>query len=563
MKQAISCFIDSEISEINFMTEHKIDPITLEVVRHKLDGIANEMELNLLRSSFSPIVKEGLDASASLFTIKGETLAQACSVPIHLATLIPVVNAILSSYPLESMKDGDVYIMNDPYLGGTHLPDIALVAPVFGKSGKPIAITATMAHHQDVGGMSPGSIPTHATEIFQEGLRIPPLKFYDGGELNTTLDAMLRLNVRVPEMLMGDLHAQIAGCKIGIRRLLDLEAVYGADDLLAMFEALLDHSEHLTVDALRAIPEGQYSYTGWLDNDGIDLDKPVKIQVAINVRGGKLHVDFSGTSAQLRGPFNCVASGSHAAVYFAVRTLTNPDIPTNGGCFRCVTVNLPEGTLVNPRAPAPVCARTATIKRISATLLAAFKEVLDDKVGADSASTLTAVAFGGLNEEGKPFVVGELIAGGSGASREGDGVDVIETDASNCMNYPAEAIEMNAPVRVRRMALRTGSGGDGTHRGGLGIIKEFEMLADGITMTHRGEGHRRGAEGAAGGAAGQVAVSQIVRNSGEVEEIKSKIVTLLSRGDRLIVQTAGGGGWGNPSGRDDTARREDRLNRKV
>ncbi|PRG59741.1 5-oxoprolinase [Burkholderia multivorans] len=545
------------------MTEYKIDPITLEVVRHKLDGIANEMELNLLRSSFSPIVKEGLDASASLFTIKGETLAQACSVPIHLATLIPVVNAILSSYPLESMKDGDVYIMNDPYLGGTHLPDIALVAPVFGKSGKPIAITATMAHHQDVGGMSPGSIPTHATEIFQEGLRIPPLKFYDGGELNTTLDAMLRLNVRVPEMLMGDLHAQIAGCKIGIRRLSDLEAVYGADELSAMFEALLDHSEHLTVDALRTIPEGQYRYTGWLDNDGIDLDKPVKIQVAVNVQGGKLHVDFSGTSAQVRGPFNCVASGSHAAVYFAVRTLTNPDIPTNGGCFRCVTVTLPEGTLVNPRAPAPVCARTATIKRISATLLAAFKDVLDDKVGADSASTLTAVAFGGLNEEGKPFVVSELIAGGNGASREGDGVDVIETDASNCMNYPAEAIEMNAPVRVRRMALRTGSGGDGTHRGGLGIIKEFEMLADGITMTHRGEGHRRGAEGAAGGAAGQVAVSQIVRNSGQVEEIKSKIVTTLSRGDRLIVQTAGGGGWGKPSDRDDSARREDQLNGKV
>lgn len=540
-----------------------IDPITLEVMRHKLDGIANEMELTLLRSSFSPIVKEGLDASASLFTPLGETLAQACSVPIHLATLIPIVAAILARYPLDSMRDGDVYIMNDPYLGGTHLPDIALVAPVFGLAGKPIALAATMAHHQDVGGMTPGSIPTNATEIFQEGLRIPPLKLYDAGQLNETLDAMMRLNVRIPDTLMGDITAQIAGCKIGIRRLQEVESVFGEAALSAMFAELLDHSERMTLEALRAVPAGRYTYTGWLDNDGIDLDEPVKIQVAVEVSDGRFHVDFTGTAAQVRGPFNCVPSGSQAAAYFAVRVLTDSTIPTNGGCFRPVTLTLPERSLVNPEAPAPVCSRTSTIKRITACLLAAFKEVLPDKVGADSASTLTAIAFGGVDDDGRRFVVGELIAGGNGASRDGDGVDVIETDASNCMNYPAEAIEMNAPLRVRQVALRTGSGGDGHFRGGLGLVKEFEVLCDHLTVTHRGEGHRHAAQGASGGEPGLCAQSAIVRRSGETEPINSKIVTTMRRGDRLIVGTAGGGGWGDPATRDEAARASDRAAGKV
>lgn len=540
-----------------------IDPVTLEVVRHKLDGIANEMELTLLRSSFSPIVKEGLDASSSLFTLQGETLAQACSVPIHLATLIPIVNAMIKAFPLDTMREGDIYIMNDPYLGGTHLPDIALVSPVFTRSGKLLAIAATMAHHQDVGGMSPGSIPTNATEIFQEGLRIPPLKLYDQGTLNQTLDAMMRLNVRIPDTLMGDIDAQIAGCHIGIRRLQDLEEVYGEAALTAMFKALLDHSERMTVDALRAIPQGRYSYTGWLDNDGIDNDTLVKIQVAVEVIDGRMHVDFTGTSDQVRGPFNCVASGSQAAAYFAVRVLSNPDIPTNGGCFRAVSLTLPEGSIVNPRSPAPVCSRTSTIKRITASLLGAFKDVLPDRVGADSASTLTAVAFGGLSGDGRAFVVGELIAGGNGASVRGDGVDVVETDASNCMNYPAEAIEMSAPIRVHRVALRSGSGGDGQFRGGLGLIKEFEVLTDGVTVTHRGEGHRYEAAGAQGGASGQSASSKILRANGDEESINSKLVTRLNRGDRLVVQTAGGGGWGAPETRTSAAREADKMAGKV
>src|SRR5262249_14578085 len=255
-----------------------LDPITVEVVRNKLESIANEMQQTLLRSSFSPIVKEGLDASSSLFTISGETLAQATAIPIHLATLIPVVEKILEVFPPDTMKPGDVYCMNDPYLGGTHLPDIAVVQPIF-VNDRPIAISATMTHHQDVGGMSPGSLPTTATEGFQEGLRLPPLKFRDAGRYNETLVAIIRQNVRIPDAVMGDPNAQIAACNVGARRIAALAAELGDNHALAIFDELLDRSETLTRAALKAIPSGTYRYTDFNDNDGIDLDKHIRFEV--------------------------------------------------------------------------------------------------------------------------------------------------------------------------------------------------------------------------------------------------------------------------------------------
>lgn len=539
-----------------------LDPVTVEVVRHKFEGIANEMQSTLLRSSFSPIVKEGLDASASLFMIGGETLAQACAVPIHLATLIPIVETMLREFPLNSMKQGDVYIMNDPYLGGTHLPDIALIMPIF-HGGSVIALSAAMTHHQDVGGMTPGSIPTNATEIYQEGIRIPPLKLMDAGVLNHTLVSLLKLNVRIPETFMGDINAQIAACHIGARRMIELAALYGTDTLHAIARELFSRSEQLTRAELRVIPDGKYQYVDYLDNDGIDLDTRVRIEVSITVADGAMHLDFTGTSPQLKGPFNCVASGVQAAAYFAVRVLTDPEIPTNAGCFRPVTLHLPEGSLVNPKEPAPVGSRTATIKRITGCILAAFKETLPHKVPADSAGVLLALAFGGRQPNGKQYVVGELIAGGSGASYRSDGVDVVETDASNCMNLPAEALEMEAPIRVHRMALRPDSGGAGQFRGGLGLVKEFELLGESAVFTHRGERHYCAAAGSSGGHSGAFEHSVVLRASGEEEIIKSKVVMNLYRGDRVIVQTPGGGGYGDVQDRSPEAIAQDVANGRV
>lgn len=543
-------------------TTSTLDPITLEVVRNKLEGIANEMESTLLRSSFSPIVREGLDASASLFTVNGETLAQAIAIPAHLAMLIPIVKTFMATFPASEARDGDIYLMNDPYQGGTHLPDIALVQPVFFK-GRIIAYAGSMTHHQDVGGMAPGSIPTNATEIYQEGIRLPPLKLRSGHEFNETLLAILRLNTRIPETFLGDLHAQVASCAVGVRRLSDLAATYGDNQLLAMFEELLNRSEVMTRQALRMIKPGTYHYVDHLDNDGIVLDERIRIEVAVTIGDGTMHCDFAGSSPQVRGPFNCVPSGSAAAAYFAARVATGSDIPTNGGCFRPVTLTLPEGSIVNPKSPAAVNARSATIKRICCNILGALRDAVPNRVGADAAGEMLAVMFGGLRRNGTPFVVGELIAGGSGAGPATDGVDVIETDATNCMNLPVEALERDAPIRVHRTGLREDSGGPGQFRGGLGIVREYEVLEGEVTFTYRGERHYCSAAGAQGGGRGSMARGIIHRADGRVEEIPSKLVTLLRARDRVVIETAGGGGFGDPARRDAGLVQADVDNGKV
>jgi len=539
-----------------------LDPITVEVVRNKLDGIANEMELTLLRSSYSPIVKEGMDASASLFTIDGQTLAQATAIPIHLATLIPMVRTIIDAYPVETMEEGDLFILNDPYLGGTHLPDIAIVKPVIA-NGRPVALSATMTHHQDVGGMTPGSVPTTATEIFQEGIRIPALRLCHRGTFDETLLKILRQNVRIPDTFMGDLNAQIAGCTIGARRVAKLAETYGVDQAMEIFKDLLNRSELMTRAALRDIPEGTYRYSDVLDNDGIELDRRVPIEVAITIKDGTLHCDFTGCSAQVRGPINSVPSGAYAAAYFLVRALTGSAIPNNGGCFRPVTLNLPEGSIVNPNEPAPVNARSATIKRVIGCMIAAFRDVLPDRIPADASGSLLTVMFGGRRSNGKAFVVGELIAGGSGASSRGDGVDCIETDGSNCMNLPAEAMEMEYPIRVHRVALRQNSGGNGRFRGGLGLIKEYELLEGEVTFTHRGERHFSSPQGAHGGQSAAPARTVVNRASGEQEVIPSKCVTTLRKGDRVVMETPGGGGYEDPRRRDPLNVSDDVRNGKI
>jgi N-methylhydantoinase B/oxoprolinase/acetone carboxylase alpha subunit len=540
----------------------KLDPITVEVTRHKLEGIANEMQSTLLRSSFSPIVKEGLDASAGLFTADGQTLAQSCSIPIHLATLIPALARIIKDFPAAEMQPDDTYVLNDPYCGGTHLPDIAVIQPIFA-NGRIIAFSAAMTHHQDMGGLAAGSVPTTATELFQEGLRIPPLKFRDRGVVNKTLEAMIRQNVRIPDTVMGDIHAQVSACSIGARRVAELAGKMGDNALTTIFHELLDRSEVMTRHELRNIPEGTYRAVDWLDNDGVELDKPIRIEVAVTIKDGAMHVDFTGTNKQVRGPLNCVPSGSLAAACYAIRALTDPKIPTNGGCFRPISLHLPEGSIVNPREPAPVNARASTIKRITGTIIAALAEVMPGRIPAHSSGQMVIVAFGGRLASGKPFVTGDLIAGGSGAARGSDGVDVIETDATNCMNLPAEAAEMETPIRLNRVALRPGSGGDGEHRGGLGTIREYEVLVDDVAFTHRGERHYSAAQGLFGGKEGMKSRSVIHRADGTEEEIPSKIVTRLRKGDRVVIETAGGGGYGDAAKRAPAARAADVADGKV
>jgi N-methylhydantoinase B len=541
-----------------------VDPITLEVLRNKLDGVANEMQLTLVRSAFSAIVKEGLDASASLFTLEGETLAQALAVPIHLGALTPMVGRLLQTVSTADMRQGDIWILNDTYLGGTHLPDIAIMTPVFAE-GTVIAISAAMTHHQDVGGMTPGSTPTNATEIFQEGIRIPLLPLRSGQAWNETLIAMLRQNVRLPDVLMGDINAQVAACTIGARRLAELASDFGCDELLAMFSELLNRSETMTRRSLLGLRPGIYRYVDFLDNDGIELDKLVRIEVAVTISSDTMTCDFTGTSLQVRGPFNCMPSGPYAAACFALRAVTDPEglIPNNGGCFRPIRFHLPEGSLVNPREPAPTGCRTSTIKRITCCILGALRQAAPERVPADSASETVIMHFGGRRSDGRRYVTSQLLVSGSGASAAFDGVDVIETDASNCLNVPAEALMMEAPIRVHRASLHRDSGGPGQSRGGLGGVYEYELLDGEATVTYRGERHLCHAEGSLGGLAGGRASAVIKRIDGSEEIVKSKIVAILRKGDRLTIATAGGGGYGPPADRDPDHVLADLRNGKI
>ena len=543
----------------------RFDPITLEVIRHRLDKIAEEMQATLLKSSCSPIVKEGLDASASLFTLDGTTLAQACAIAIHLGTLIPAVASILAKFPVEQMGEGDIYILNDPYCGGTHLPDFAVVMPIFA-NGRPIALAASMTHHQDVGGKTAGSVPTDSTEIFQEGIRIPPVVWARAGVFDETLTAVLRQNVRIPDIFIGDLHAQVAACKIAAVRVREAAEKFGHNALLVSFGTLLDRAEAMTRAALRKLTHGTYRAVDYLDNDGIDLDRRIRIEVAATITDGAIHFDLTGSSPQVKGPINCVPSGSLAAACFAVRAITDPEIANNGGCFRPITLTLPEGSIVNPREPAPVNARTATIKRITNTMLKALAGVAPDRVPAPNSGELLVMAWGGQRRDGSPFVTGELLAGGAGAGNGFDGVDAIETDATNCMNLPVEAMELDAPIRVRRWELVAGSGGAGQYLGGRGQLKEYEVLDDvagTMSYSHRGERHFVAADGLAGGQPGGLARSWITRADGAEEVIPSKTVTRLAPGDRVVITTAGGGGYGPPEARTPDDIRRDIADGKV
>jgi N-methylhydantoinase B len=520
------------------------------------------MELTLLRSAASPIVKEGLDASAALFTIEGETIAQAAAIPIHLGALQFAARRLVKAFPPATMRDGDAFLLNDPYDGGTHLPDITLAVPVFA-GGRAVALACTMCHHQDVGGRTPGSVPTDATELYQEGVIIPPTQLFRAGALDENLLALLRRNVRLPDSFTGDLMAQVAAGRLGGLRLGELFARHGTGAVLAYVDELLDQAETLTRREIEAIPDGTYTFADWLDNDGVD-DRPVKIQVAVTVRGPAMTFDFTGTSPQVRGPFNSVPASTLSAVFYAIRAVSDPTIPGNGGCFRAVDAVLPEGSLVNPRPPAPVSCRTATIKRIADTILGALARALPRRMPAANSGTLLVMAFGGTEPgTGRPFVASELAAGGMGARPGKDGIDTIETDVSNCMNIPVESVEMSFPLRIRRARLHANSAGAGQFRGGLGLEKVFEATATDVTVSHRGERFASSPWGLHGGQPAPRARAFVVRADGRREDVPSKKMLTLHPGDQLWEYVAGGAGHGDPLERDPDLVLADVLDGKI
>ncbi len=539
------------------------DLVTLEVLRNRLDVIAEEMEYTLLRTSYSSIVKEALDASAALFLADGQMIAQATALPVHLGSLIPAVNRMLQEFPAKDLRDGDVIVMNDPYEGGTHVPDINLVVPVR-VDGETVGLACSLAHQQEIGGKTPGSVPVDATEIYQEGLLIPPMKLYSRGRLNRTLEQILRKNVRLPETLLGDIHAQVAAGRVGAQRLQAVFREMGRRRAHAYLRELLDRAEAMTRKRLREIPDGEYVFEDYLDNDGIELDRRITIRLRVIKKGSNLVVDFAGTDPQVKGPFNGVPSVALAAVYFVVRAITDPNIPNNGGCYRMVELRLPRGSVLNPVPPAAVNSRAVTLRRVIDALIGALVRAIPQRLPAASNGHPLFVSFGGVDpESGRPFVTTESGTGGMGARPVKDGIDVIQTDASNAMNIPVEAIEMDYPLRVLWFRLRQDSGGPGRFRGGMGFEKGYEVLRGEVVVSHRGERYFTAPWGLFGGGPGAMAKATIVRRDGSLEPVPSKLVYTLRQGDRVHFYTSGGGGYGDPLLRDPLRLLEDVRDGKV
>ena len=523
-----------------------IDPVTLEVIRNRLDGIAAEIQSTLLRSAYSVILKEGEDCSAGLFNPRGEIIAQSTALPQHMAAFIPAMARLLQAFPAEQAREGDIYAMNDPHDGGTHLPDVIVARPVMA-GGSLVGFAVCLAHQEDMGGKVPGSMSTDATEIFQEGLILPPLKLYDAGELNETLTAVIQRNVRLPDLVLGDLGAQVSAVTVGGRRLQELFEEYGLENCHRYLDHLLDYAEALTRSCIQAIPDGTYRFTDYMDNDGIRTEVRIPIAVTVTVTGSDIRVDFTGTSAQVAGPINAPWSGGAGSAYFAVRCVTDPDIPNNQGCYRPVEVVIPKGTLLNPYHPAPVAIRAHTLKRAADAVLGALVQAVPERVPAAPAGSISCVSFGGVDpRDGARFGLTDIVAGGGGARPLGDGVEVVDTDVSNCMNIPAEAVEMAYPLRVRSYRLRVDSGGPGRHRGGSGTERVLEATRGEIVCSYRSERHFIPAWGLFGGHPGALWQTEVVRSDGAVEPVPSKQAFTLREGDALRMLTGGGGGHGLP-----------------
>lgn len=539
-----------------------IDPITLEVIRNRLDAIATRMQDTLLRSAVSVILKEGEDGSCGLFLPDGDTIVQARACPMHLAVMGPTIRAIVRDHPLGTMEPGDVYVLNDPYDGGTHLPDLLMVAPIFWE-GAVVAFAVALGHHEDVGGRVQGSMAADTTELYQEGLIIPPLALRRAGRPNETLERMIRRNTRLAEIYFGDVAAQMATCSTGAREFQAMLRQYGPDTVARAIRQLFDQSERLVRSRLAQVPDGDYEFTDWLDHDGIDLDTRLAIRVTVRKRGSDIEVDFTGSAPQAPGPINVNYFTSCSAAYWAIRAVFAPDAPTNEGAHQPITVTIPEGSIFNPRRNAPTALRAQSVKAASVAVLGALAKIAPDRVMAAPGGTINVYSVGGHDADGRIFGCTDLIANGWGGRPGKDGVDDLTSDGDNCRIVAAEALEASYPLRVRATHLIPDSGGPGEFRGGLGVQREVEILHGPVVSCFRSERHRSSPWGLFGGLAGRPCRTTIVRRDGTVHTVPTRQILVLQTGDVLVIETGGGGGYGDPLRRPPAAVLADVLDRKV
>ncbi len=542
------------------MSRARVDPVTLEVVGNYLVSAVREMGTTLMRTAYSTLIREEMDCSTALFDPAGQLVAQADHVPSHQGTLSLAAKTLLGTMTLDP---GDVVIFNHPYRGGTHHPDIMIFKPVFHDGGL-VALAGSLGHHLDVGGRSAGSISTDARDVFEEGLMIPPLKLYRRGVFFEEIFEFIASNIREPQKTLGDLRAQVAAVTVGERRYLELVARHGAKPLAGVVAACLDNSERLMREDLRAYPSGRYTAEGYLDSDGIS-DEPVRIVVTVTLDDGDVTVDFTGSSAQVRGPFNCALSSVYASVYCAVRYMVNPLILQNEGCYRPIRVVLPERSIVKPVAPAPLSGRFHTLERIANTIVMAFNEARGAQAVGSGHAHLSSFSVSGRRPGADdPYVFFEILGGGWGGTSAGDGMDATFGLMANCLDVPIEAMELEYPLRVERYEFRPGSGGAGRHRGGLGLRRDVRYLHGEGYFTNRSDAQKFPPPGVLGGAAGFPSRHRLIRADGTEVRLPSKVTNLtIGAGDLISLETAGGGGWGRPADRDPGQVVRDVLDGKV
>ena len=511
------------------MSDRKLDPVTLSVLASALSGAAEEMGAVLIRGAYSSNIKERRDCSAALFDAEGKMVAQAEHIPVHLGAMPEAVAAVME----RNAEPGDVFALNDPYSGGTHLPDITLVSPVENE-GEIIGYAVTRAHHSDVGGMSPGSMPSNSREIYQEGIIIPPVRLVHKGEYVEEILDLILANVRTPDLRRGDLRAQIAANNLAQTRVSELIERRGRDTVLTAFEEVIAYTERRTREAIRDLPDGEYGAESEIEGDGA-TDDDIPIQVSVTIEDDEITMDFTGTSDAVAGNVNCPLAVTRSSCYFALRVLLPGDVPANAGTYAPLKIHAPEGSLVNAASPSAVVAgNVETSQRVSDTILLAFSEAADLVAGGQG--TMNNLIIGGSGGGGWTYY--ETIGGGQGASKSSGGPSGVHVGMSNTLNTPVEALELEYPMRVERYELRRGSGGSGEHRGGDGIVRSVRVLEP-ASLSLLTDRRRHGPQGLEGGEPGEPG-----KNLLNDEELPPKASRALQEEDVVTLETPGGGGYG-------------------
>lgn len=533
---------DGPAGTISLTREAAAAALAPQTLQMRLDAIAQAMQETLFGTAISPVVREGNDAAAALLTLEGEVIALSDAIPLLLGALDGSVRSIIAEFPVATLRDGELYLMNDPYAGGTHLPDITVMRPVFFE-GRPVCLAATILHHQDVGGMRPGSVPPDATDIHQEGLRLPPMRMGADGRIAPEIERLISLNSRTPKTVLGDLTSQIGAANQAAAALARLLAETGATAFRDGVAACLARGEAAARQMLAGLPAGPHEAAERLDPmPGLP---DVAIRLSLACADGRLTADFTGTSPQVPAPINCVRSGPYAAAFFSLLCLLKGNPFRNGGVARAIDLVLPEGCAINASPPAAVNARMGMVRATTSALLQALGKARPQTMPAANSGMSYVLAFSGRRADGRPFVSTEIIAGGAGGGPRGDGASGLSTDVGNAMNMPAEALEALVPIRLVGAEIRKGSGGVGRYRGGDGIRRTYRALADGVAVSLRGERFASVPAGLLGGGSPQPSAATVVRADGRREALLSRSTLTLDRGDHLIVESCGGAGYGS------------------